>query len=151
MGAPWAQEEQYYHLWPAGNGGWWGSDWIPFSWPWHPNLRWWHTGKIFRVGQPSSGKKRPIVIKFGDIGKKNAILLRAKNLKGKTKWSGVVITHDLTKMECHEEKAREIQLHQEVDEKNKKLSITERQMRFWKVVGGRGERHIVLFTVFSSC
>ena len=93
-------------------------------------------------------KKRPIVIKLSDTGKKNEILLRARNLKGNTKWSGVVITHDLTKMECHEEKAREIQLRQEVDERNKKLSITERQMRFWKVVGGRGEWHIVLF---SSC
>ena len=102
----------------------------------------------YRVGQPSNEKKRPIVIKFCDIGKKNEILARARNLKGKSKWSGVVITHDLTKMECHEEKIREIKLRQEVDERNKKLSVTEKQLRFWKVVGGRGERRVALL---SSC
>ena len=60
----------------------------------------------------------------------------------------MVITHDLTKMECYEEKSREIQLRQEVEKRNDKLSVTEKQMRFWKVVGGRGERRVALF---SSC
>ena len=98
----------------------------------------------YRVGQPSNERKRPIVIKFGNIGKKNEILMRAKKLKANTKRSGVVSAHDLTNMECQEEKWREMQLRQDAEEKNKKLSDTEKQSAFWKVIGGRGERHVAL-------
>ena len=79
----------------------------------------------YRVGSRSSKNKRPIVVKLAHSDKKNEILLKARNLKGNTKWKGVVITHDLTKMECQEEKAREMQLRRDAEEKNMKLSDLE--------------------------
>ena len=38
------------------------------------------------------------------------ILAKAKMLKGNEKWKGVSITHDLTKMQCAEEKTNELLL-----------------------------------------
>ena len=102
------------------------------------------TRGTYRVGSQNSDNKRPIVIKLAHSNKKNEILLKARNLKGNTKWQGVVITHDLTKMECQEERARELQLRRDADEKNMKLSVVEKQSKTWKVIGGRGERRVAL-------
>ena len=48
------------------------------------------------------------------------------------------------KMECQEERARELQLRRDADEKNMKLSVVEKQSKTWKVIGGRGERRVAL-------
>ena len=85
-----------------------------------------------------------LVVKLAHSDKKNEILLKARNLKGNTKWQGVVITHDLTKMECQEERAHELQLRHDTEEKNMKLSVIEKQSKIWKVIGGRGERRVAL-------
>ena len=78
--------------------------------------------------------------------KKNEILIKAKNLMGSEKWKQVVITHDLTKMECLEEKNRELQLRQEAAAKNTALSEEQKNAKYWKVIGGRGRRHVALIT-----
>ena len=72
-----------------------------------------HIQTFYCVGRPNDEKKRPIVIKLMNTVKKNEMLFKAKNLKGNVKWRQVVITHDLTKMECFEEKTRELRLQQE--------------------------------------
>ena len=54
----------------------------------------------FRVGTSNNGNVRPLVVKFACLEKKNAMLLKAKKLKGMEKWNGVVVTHDMTKLEC---------------------------------------------------
>ena len=95
---------------------------------------------IYRVGNTSVDKKRPIVIKFASIGMKNAILSRASHLRWHEKWRGVVITHDLTKIEYLEEKQREHQLKKYAEEKNQKLTDSEKKLSHWKVIGGRGRR-----------
>ena len=99
---------------------------------------------IYRVGNSSVNKKRPIVIKFASIGMKNAILSRASQLRWHEKWRGVVITHDLTKIEYLEEKQREFQLKKSAEERNQKLTESEKKLSLWKVIGGRGRRHVAL-------
>ena len=59
---------------------------------------------MFRVGRPSAVRTRPVVIKLTSANTKRELLLKAKNLKGNASWNGLVITHDLTKMQCLEEK-----------------------------------------------
>ena len=105
---------------------------------------------IFRVGKEASGGKRPIVIKLKDDNKKYQILSNAKKLKGSIKWQKVVITHDLTKMECQEERQWEIELQHQAIEKNKGLSSHEKKSKSWKVIGGRGGRRIALISCNSN-
>ena len=102
---------------------------------------------IYRVGSRSDGKKRPIVVKFASIGKKNAILSLASQLRWIQEWKGVVITHDLTKVEYLEEKQREIQLKKVAEERNEKLTELEKKLSHWKVIGGRGRRRVVLMSI----
>ena len=66
--------------------------------------------QCFRVGKHSSQNYRPLVIKLPNAIIKNDILAKAKMLKGNEKWKGVSITHDLTKMQCAEEKTNELLL-----------------------------------------
>ena len=105
---------------------------------------------IFRVGKEASGGKRPIVIKLKDDNKKYQILSNAKKLKGSIKWQKVVITHDLTNMECQEERQWEIELQHQAIEKNKGLSSHEKKSKSWKVIGGRGGRRIALISCNSD-
>ena len=77
---------------------------------------------------------------------KNEILIKAKNLKGNEKWKQVGITHDLTKMECLDKKNRELQMWQEAAAKNAALSEEQKNAKYWKVIGGRGRRHVALVT-----
>ena len=70
--------------------------------------------------------------------------------KGNVKWHGVGITHDLTIIEYAEEKFRESHLRLDTDERNNRLSSDEKMLKFWKVVGGRGKRHLTLHHL-STC
>ena len=72
------------------------------------------------------------------------ILIKAKMLKGNEKWRGVSITHDLTKVQCAEEKTKELLLRQEAVKKNECLSPEDKMTKIWKVVGGRGSRALAL-------
>ena len=96
--------------------------------------------QCFRVGKYNSQNYRPLVIKLPNAIIKNDILARAKMLKGNEKWKGVSITHDLTKMQCAEEKTNELLLRQEAVKRNEGLSPEEKLTKIWKVVGGRGSR-----------
>ena len=71
----------------------------------------------------------------------------ARKLKGMAKWQGVSTSHDLTKMECMEERNKELILKQEAESKNAVLSELEKHSKFWKVIGGRGRRRVVLITM----
>ena len=99
---------------------------------------------MYRVGRPSAEKKRPIIIKLTSSDMKREILFKARNLKGNPRWKGVVITHDLTKLQCLEEKNHELKLRHEVQKNNSMLSEVEKQIKVWRVVGGRGRRHLAL-------
>ena len=97
---------------------------------------------MYRVGK--SATNRPLIIKLSKFETKCRVLQHAKNLKGNVKWHGVGITHDLTKIEYAEEKFRESHLRLEAEERNNRLSSDEKMLKFWKVVGGRGKRHLTL-------
>ena len=94
----------------------------------------------FRVGTSNNGNMRPLVVKFACLEKKNAMLLKAKKLKGMEKWNGVVVTHDMTKLECQVEKAWEMKLRQDAEQLNNSLTADEKSVKFFKVIGGRRER-----------
>ena len=96
----------------------------------------------FRVGKSENGRKRPVIVKFLDISKKFEILLNAKNLKGKAKWAGVAISHDLTKLQCLQEREKELHLRLEAEERN--TNCPDIGGRRWRVVGVRGSRRIML-------
>ena len=96
--------------------------------------------QCFRVGKYNSQNYRPLVIKLPNAIIKNDILAKAKMLRGNEKWKGVSITHDLTKMQCAEEKTNELLLRQEAVKRNEGLSPEEKLTKIWKVIGGRGSR-----------
>ena len=77
----------------------------------------------FRVGTSNNGNMRPLVVKFACLEKKNAMLLKAKKLKGMEKWNGVVVTHDMTKLECQVEKAWEMKLRQDTEHLRRSLTL----------------------------
>ena len=85
------------------------------------------------------------MVKFACLEKKKAMLLKAKKLKGMEKWTGMVVTHDMTKLECQMEKAWEIKLRQDAEFMNSSLSAVERSVKFFKVVGGHCKRRIAYF------
>ena len=97
----------------------------------------------FRVGKFEDGRKRPVIVKFSQIERKYEVLIGAKNLKGKVRWSGVGITHDLTKFQCLQEKQQELRLRIEADKRNATHSNTG-SGQTWCVVGGRGARCVML-------
>ena len=103
---------------------------------------------MYRVGKAAAN--RPLIIKLSKFETKNHILQQAKNLKGNKKWHGIGITHDLTKIEYAEEKFRECHLRFEAEKRNNWLSSDEKMLKFWKVVGGRGKRHLTLYHL-STC
>ena len=76
----------------------------------------------FHVGTSNNGNVRPLVVKFACLEEKNAMLLKAKKLKGMKKWNGVVVTHDMTKLECQVEKAWEMKLRQDAEQLNNSLT-----------------------------
>ena len=90
--------------------------------------------------ESTSQNYQPLVIKLPLAIIKNDILAKAKMLKGNKKWKGVSITHDLTKMQCAEEKTNELLLRQEAVKRNEGLSPEEKLTKIWKVIGGRGSR-----------
>ena len=98
--------------------------------------------QFFRVGR-NLGRCRPLVLKLKNECEKAEILFLAKSLKNKRKWQGVSITHDLTKLQCQEEKAREVELRSIAEERNRSLPGGEKSKE-WKVVGGRGTRRLML-------
>ena len=99
--------------------------------------------KFFRTGR-SLEKCRPLILKLENQEEKAKILFNAKKLKNNKTWTGVSITHDLTKQQCQTEKLKEMELRKEAVEKNSRLSKEEKNTRVWKVVGGRGTRCLVL-------
>ena len=99
--------------------------------------------KFFRTGR-SLEKCRPLILKLENQEEKAKILFNAKKLKNNKTWTGVSITHDLTKQQCQTEKLKEMELKKEAVEKNSRLSKEEKSTRVWKVVGGRGTRCLVL-------
>ena len=99
---------------------------------------------MYRVGRPSAEKKRPIIIKLTSSDMKREILFKARNLKGNPRWKGVAITHDLTKLQCLEEKNHELKLRHEAEINNAMFSEVEKQIKVWKVVRGRGRWHLAL-------
>ena len=103
--------------------------------------------QIFRVGK-NMCKCRPLIVKLNMPEIKSKIMFLAKNLKNNVKWKGVSITHDLTKLQCQEEKLREIELRRRANEKN--CHSLDKGM-IWKVVGGRGARHLALRSVLLDC
>ena len=103
---------------------------------------------MYRVGKAAAN--RPLIIKLSKFETKNHILQQAKNLKGNKKWHGIGITHDLTKIEYAEEKFRECHLRFEAEKRNNWLSSDKKMLKLWKVVGGRGKRHLTLFHL-STC
>ena len=105
---------------------------------------------IFRVGRECTDGRRPIIIKLNDQETKSHILFKAKSLKNNAKWKGISIAHDLTKMQCQQAKAAEMQLRKTAHEKNALLTDAERSEKVWKIVGGRGNRHLVLAHVKQS-
>ena len=96
------------------------------------------------MGRINPAKCHPIVLKLSSHAKKVEILKSAKRLKDLANWTGTVITHDLTKLQCKEEKIQELKLRKEADEKNSSLSTENKNTEIWKVVGGRGNRHLEL-------
>ena len=98
--------------------------------------------QFFRVGR-NLERCRPLVLKLKNECEKAEILFLAKSLKNKRKWQGVSITHDLTKLQCQEEKAREVELRSIAEERNRSLPGGEKSKE-WKVVGGRGTRRLML-------
>ena len=72
---------------------------------------------IFRVGRACTDGRRPIIIKLKDQETKSHILFQAKGLKNNEKWKGISIAHDLTKMQCQQAKAMEMQLRKTAHEK----------------------------------
>ena len=96
----------------------------------------------FRVGKSEDGRRRPVIVKFAQIGRKSEILSKAKNLKGKAGWLGVAIAHDLTKFQCQQDKKHELHLRAVVDERN--ATCSENDGQTWRVVGVRGARHVKL-------
>ena len=98
--------------------------------------------QFFRVGR-NLGRCRPLVLKLKNECEKAEILFLAKSLKNKRKWQGVSITHDLTKLQCQEEKAREVELRSIAEERNRSLPEGGKSKE-WKVVGGRGTRRLML-------
>ena len=97
------------------------------TWPWtwiFPST----SSIIFELEHQSVANMRPLVVKFACLEKKKAMLLKAKKLKGMEKWTGVVVTHDMTKLECQMEKAWEIKLRQDAEFMNSSLSVVERSV-----------------------
>ena len=72
---------------------------------------------IFCVGRECTDGRRPIIIKLNDQETKSHILFKAKSLKNNAKWKGISIAHDLTKMQCQQAKAMEMQLRKTAHEK----------------------------------
>ena len=89
-------------------------------------------------------KPRPLIVKLRNQEEKAEILFKAKRLKNNQNWQGVSITHDLTKQQCQEEKIVELELKKKAEEMNCQLLENEKFEKFWKVVGGRGTRRLVL-------
>ena len=99
--------------------------------------------QFFWTGR-SLEKPRPLIVKLRNQEEKAEILFKAKRLKNNQNWQGVSITHDLTKQQCQEEKIVELELKRKAEEMNCQLLENEKFEKFWKVVGGRGTRRLVL-------
>ena len=82
------------------------------------------------------------IVKLENQEEKAKILFNAKKLKNNKTWTGVSITHDLTKQQCQTETLKERELKKEAVEKNSRLSKS--YPKIWKVVGGRGTRRVTL-------
>ena len=90
------------------------------------------------------------MLKLKDKGEKAEILFMAKSLKNKRKWQGVSITHDLTKLQCQEEKAKEVVLRSIAEGRNQSLTEEEKCNK-WKAVGGKGTRRLIRVCQYAKC
>ena len=102
---------------------------------------------FFRVGNDNSISNRPVIVKLRCHEMKADILFKAKILKNNKKWKGVAIAHDLTKLQCQEEKVNEMALKKEVECRNQALPENQKASKIWRVVGGRGTRRLVLINM----
>ena len=99
---------------------------------------------FFRVGYGNSNGKRPLVAKLRCQQMKADILFKAKTLRNNKKWEGLAITHDLTKLQCQEEKVMEMTLKREAEFRNQAIPRNQTTNKIWRVVGGRGTRRLEL-------
>ena len=104
----------------------------------------------FRVGKIDTGKPRPVVVKFDQHEIKTEILQKAKSLKGSCSWPSIVITHDLTKIQCLEEKNHELRLKRDAEMMTASLSSMQRQTKQWRVVGARGKHRLALLPILGT-
>ena len=81
------------------------------------------------------------------LGKKECNAPERKEAEREEKWNRVVVTHDMTKLECQVEKAWEMKLRQDAEQLNNSLTADEKSVKFFKVIGGRRERRIACFPI----
>ena len=99
-----------------------------------------------RLGKDES-KPRPLMVSFKSIEDKVKLMTKVKALGDKdSPYSGVSIIQDLTKQQRKEEQ----QLRSNCDELNKNLSSQDSKNWIWKIVGRRGERRLVKFSMARS-
>ena len=89
-----------------------------------------------RTDRPTDRRTDTVPYRSRSTRQKVEILKNAKRLKNIANWTRMVITHDLTKLQCKEEKIQELKLRKEADEKNSSLSTENKNTEIWKVVGG---------------
>ena len=94
----------------------------------------------FRVGSKSTGKTRPLVVRFDCPEIRNAILKKAWNLKGKDKYHNVFLAEDLTRAQYASDKEKERQLKEEANKRNAELPEGSKKDIGWRVIGGHGNR-----------
>jgi hypothetical protein len=91
-----------------------------------------------RIGERGENP-RPIVVGLENEEEKRHILGRARELRN-TQFQDVSIVPDLTR----KQRNREAKMKDEVDEKNKTLTVEEKNRNIkWMVVGRRGEKRII--------
>ena len=94
---------------------------------------------VFRVGNTTTNKPRPLVVRFLSESDKDSVKNNLRKLKGKSRWDRVSIVQDLTKIQCAEEKIEYQKLLEEQKQKNEENS----ENGVWKIVGSRGKKLLI--------
>lgn len=97
-----------------------------------------------RAGKPNADKNkpRPLIVNLESVAKKDVILSKARNLKGKLNYTKVFIAPDWTKRQREDDRLKEDKLKKEAEDKNKERTEDEENEFFWKVVGPKGKRRV---------
>jgi uncharacterized coiled-coil protein SlyX len=101
-----------------------------------------------RAGKRVADKIRPViiicfVISFETPEVKETVLAKAKNLAGKEKFKKVFLAPDMTKRQREDEWDKEVQMREEVKQKNLEMTEEEKKESEWRLVGMRGKRRLV--------